>query len=411
LRSPGDIETQKREAIRLKEERRYEAALAAFESLVTVAPRDPDVRYHLATLIALMTQRHEDAVGHLRAALAERPDDIPALECLTDLYSLQEKYDAALQTVDRLISLRPYQLAYLCQAAEVCMRMNDRGRSLEYLNRATLLQPQDAETLGRIGSLLYHWAETARAEEYLIKAVKKDPNDSRANFELARMAFRQRNLKRAEHLATRSIFFNPFVQETHNLLAQIYASMKRETEAKREVRIGEYLNHMSEIKLGFFKHLLQVGAASAEEHFALGEELARVGQPVWAIRELGAGLVLEPTAQAPLIPLALAYLDTKEPEKAYTIIDRLSDPGLRRTEGALSALGWSAYQTHRLSVARNVIAAASALHATSENLRALAAALQSVPPERGGLMRWLAAIATIVLGAALLLTVRKHRRT
>ena len=407
----ADIKTEKQHAIRLKEERQYQAALAAFESLVVVAPRDPDIRYHLATLIALMTPRHEDAVEHLRVALAERPEDVPALECLADLCTLLDEYDAALRALDKLISLHSEKPRYLCQTAEVCVRTNDRGRSLEYINRAIQLEPRDAETLARIGSVLCHWAETARGREYLRKAVEEDPNNAHATFELAKMEFRERNLKRAEELAVRSVFFNPFVQETHNLLARIYASTKRTTDAKRQVGIAEYLNHMPEVKLGFFKHLLQVGAASAEEHFVLGEELARVGQPVWAIRELEAGLVLEPTAQAPLIPLALACLDASEPEKAYTVIDRLSDPGLRLTEGALSALGWSAYHTRRLSVARGVIAAASAQGIDSQNLQTLARALQSTPHEPKRPTRRLLAIAALALGAALLLTVRRRHRT
>ena len=166
-----------------------------------------------------------------------------------------------------------------------------------------------------------------------------------------------------------------------------------------------------EVKLGLFRHLLQVGTVSAAEHFVFGEELARVAQPRWAIRELESGLVLEATAQAPLIPLALAYLEVDEPENAYAVIDRLTDSRLRRTEGALSALGWSAYHTGRLSVARAVLAAASAQGIDSENLRTLAGALRFAPRETGGRTPWLLGLATIVFGGILLLVVSSFRKS
>jgi len=404
-----DIEYLKQEAVRAKQERRYQSALEEFEKLVGLAPEDPEVHYHLASLIALTTLRTAEAIEHLERALSLRPDFVPALEGLAEICPLNDEYEKALKALERLNSLRPEEPRYLCRKAEIHTKINQKEKSLETIHEALELAPKDPDVLARAGAIYAHWGATDKAEDYLQKALEINPRNARANFELALLLFQRGDLKAAEALALRSVRANPFVQETHSILARIYASTKRTEDARRELRIGEYLNPMSEVKLGFLKHLLQVGRVTAEEHFVFGEELARVGHPEWGIREIEAGLILEPTAQAPRIPLALAYLEVNQPERAYTVIDRLSDSELRRTEGALTALGWAAYHTERWNVARGAIVAASALGLKSERLQALSDALQQAPYDSSNLRRWVAAGLVLFVGIGLLLVVRKRR--
>ncbi len=405
--SPSQVEELKQNALGLKQERRYKESLEEFQRLVEITPDDPEVHYHLATLIALMTSRTPEAIEHLNIALSLRPDFVPALDALAELYPLNDEYGKALETLDTLISLHPEKPYYLCEAADLCTRINEKEKSLAYLQQAVEKNPSDEDILACIGAVFSHWGEKKRAVTYLRKALEIDSGHARANYELASILVRGRELGEAETMALRSIRSNPFVQETHSLLARIYAATKRQTDAKRELQIAEYLNHLPEIKLGFLKHLLMSGSVTPEEHFLLGEELARVGCPDWGIQEMEAGLVMEPTAQAPRIPLALAYLEVGKPEEAFNVVNRLADPGLRRTEGALRALGWAAYHTKQLDVARGVIVAASAFHVESESLHQLSDALRQAPMHSAGRQRWILGGLLVLLGVGLLVLVRQ----
>jgi tetratricopeptide (TPR) repeat protein len=271
------------EGLKALDERRYEAAVAAFEKAAAANPRDFFAKFHLALALSL-AGRNKDAILHYRQVLEQKPGLYEAELNLGIVLFEEKQFAAALPLLESAVATKPAEF-----------------RPRYFLGRTYY-------ELNRVGD-----AETALAE-----AVKADPQSGQAALLLARVLVRQDKIAAAAEQYRRAAEVDPELQNAPLELADVYEATRQKDKA---IAIYEKFTDRPNVQE------------------RLGLLYVETGRPAEAIPLLEKAVAASPTA-ANRLALGQAYQKTNQLDKAARQVAAAAeaeprDAGLRLLAGRL----------------------------------------------------------------------------
>ncbi len=363
----------------LEDAHQFPEALQAFMDLLRNDPENPEIHYQCALLLGIQKPDDPAAVLHLETALQKSPDNETYANALAEARLRLDLDEEALAVYRDLRDRHPDQPRYAYQAAAIYAKQRNLPAALQELDALLTKQGNDPDGLALKGRILRLTGDSQGAEPLLRKALEQRPGQLTALIELAKIEAQRGEWPEAETKLQAALAVNPFIPEIHNQLGAVCQALGRNDEARRRLEAAQRLMKLGESQKAFLDYLIREGPKTFEEHIVLAREFVQLGLHAMAARLYELARRADPQDQTALVPLALLYLELNKPEEAYRAIDQLHDQGAWFSEPALTALGWSAFQTGRLDVARGAVAAARAHSVTSERLASLAAALGKRP--------------------------------
>ncbi len=150
-------------------------ALALINNELDKSPIDPDLRYARA-MAAERVGQLELVESDLRSLLVEHPRNAMVLNALGyTLADRTDRYDEALQLIERALSLSPEDPAILDSMGWVLFRLGRAEEAENYLRRAWALS-QDAEIAAHLAEVLWKLGKKHEARALLKRAAAKEPD-------------------------------------------------------------------------------------------------------------------------------------------------------------------------------------------------------------------------------------------
>ncbi len=159
----------------LREVKRYAESIEVLDEGLEEFPGDHDLLYARA-LTSVNISRIDILERDLRQILSENPKHADALNALG--YTLADQTDRhaeALGYIRQALALKPESAAILDSMGWVHYRLGDNETALRYLWRAMELLP-DAEIAAHLGEVLWRQGEQARAKKIWREALAKEPD-------------------------------------------------------------------------------------------------------------------------------------------------------------------------------------------------------------------------------------------
>jgi adenylate cyclase len=159
--------------------REYEAAQQEFESAIRLDPRLFEAYYFYARL-CFQTGELAKTAALFEQAAAVRPDDYQAASLLATVYEgMGREEDAeaahrrAIRIIEQHLELNADDARAWCLGAGALTRLGERGKGLEWADRALTLDPEEGAVLYNVACVYALQGEGGRALELLEKAIEK----------------------------------------------------------------------------------------------------------------------------------------------------------------------------------------------------------------------------------------------
>ncbi len=150
-------------------------ARQVYESALKTHPENPDILYATA-LLAAEQGRVADAETKFKRVLAKEPDHADALNALGyTLADLTDRHQEALGYIKRALALKPDSPAFLDSMGWIQYRMGNNAAALDYLRRA-YGSLKDAEVAAHLGEVLWVTGEREEAERIWREAEEREPD-------------------------------------------------------------------------------------------------------------------------------------------------------------------------------------------------------------------------------------------
>ncbi len=160
----------------LRSTRRYEQAMAVFNTALDIVPGNSDLLYSRA-LVAEKLGRIDLLESDIRTILKTEPDNAHALNALGfTLADQTDRYDEAYGYLKRAIEILPDDAAVIDSWGWVHYRMGDYEKAVSLLRKA-LSHFDDAEIAAHLGEVLWVSGNQDEATSIWQKALKDSPDD------------------------------------------------------------------------------------------------------------------------------------------------------------------------------------------------------------------------------------------
>jgi protein O-GlcNAc transferase len=212
---------------------RRDEALAKYDRLVELRPRDADCHFNRGLLLS-QTGRNEAALESYDRALAIRPDHGPALFNRANTLAQSNRFEEACRTYEKLLQLVPNHVAALGSYADALCLVGRHEEAVAPYRRALALKPDHIPVLNNYGNLLIELRRTDEALACFDRALSLAPNDPELLFNRGNVLT---TLERAEEaLASfdRALAVAPDRADTLNNRANVLLSLNRHEEAIRD---------------------------------------------------------------------------------------------------------------------------------------------------------------------------------
>lgn len=301
---PGAPADARAEARREEAERRYPAAIAAWERVLVESPRDHEAVVHLARLAA-WTGDLDRAVVFYRTAISERPGDRGLRSDLGDVLGWMSRFDEAERLYESVLAEDRDHHEALKGLARVLLQRGDLKAAAPVIARALAHHPGDPDLHRARGRLLAATGDLPGAADACRRALALAPADGDAAQALGEVLVRAGDYPAALDAYRRAAVLQPDSAHHHVQLARIQIALGHLPRAQEEVAAA--------------LRLAPVDPEAAELDLTL-----RKASTAFPIRSLGDGLEL--LAYALLLPIVL-------------IVPYRMRRGLRRRP-ALRAFAW-----------------------------------------------------------------------
>lgn len=157
-----------------------DGAMSVFDRALVEHPNNTDLLYARA-MLAVKLDRLAAVEADLRAILSQEPNNVDALNALGyTLADRTERYQEALELIERALALRPDDHYILDSMGWVLYRLGRYQEAVDYLRRALAASEElDAEIYAHLGEVLWVMGQHAAARQVWEKALKRAPGDER----------------------------------------------------------------------------------------------------------------------------------------------------------------------------------------------------------------------------------------
>ena len=160
----------------LRSVRRYEQALAVFNTALDIVPGNSDLLYSRA-LVAEKLGRIDLLEADIRTILKTEPDNAHALNALGfTLADQTDRYQEAYGYIKRAIEIMPDDAAIIDSWGWVHYRLGEYDKAIGLLRKA-LSHFNDAEIAAHLGEVLWVSGNQEEASSVWNEALEKSPND------------------------------------------------------------------------------------------------------------------------------------------------------------------------------------------------------------------------------------------
>lgn len=170
---------------RLVEAKKVPDAIAIFEKVIKLDPKDLEARKALSGLF-------RDA-GNLDAALEQLND-------IAEIRAEHDQFEAAMEVLYEALALRPGDNRSLVNLVEVHKRQNQAGKAIEVLERQLESTPDNVQLLNILGNIHFEAGDTKKAEEIFTRIVTGHPLSVNARIKLGRIQILKDKLDQAYEL-------------------------------------------------------------------------------------------------------------------------------------------------------------------------------------------------------------------
>ena len=159
----------------LRAARRYEEAMAVFNTALEIVPGNSDLLYSRA-LVAERLGRIDMLEADIKFILKTEPNNAHALNALGfTLADQTERYEEAYAYIKRAIEINPDDAAIIDSWGWIHYRMGDYDKAIALL-RTALSRFDDAEIASHLGEVLWVSGNQDEARSIWQKALKKSPD-------------------------------------------------------------------------------------------------------------------------------------------------------------------------------------------------------------------------------------------
>ena len=141
--------------------------------------------------------RLDEALVHLGAAAAARPDDAAAVNNLGAALLAAGKGKEAIELFRRAVTLSPAFADARYNLGAALLARGDTHAAIEQFQRTLTLRPSDAGALNDLGTALAMQGQLSRATEMFERAVRADPGHAYAHYNVAEILARRGRLREA----------------------------------------------------------------------------------------------------------------------------------------------------------------------------------------------------------------------
>lgn len=243
----------------------------------------------------------ELAIAHLRRF----PNDVPVRVILARAEFAQNKFDQALEDLQKALAADPKNIDALFYLSLVAKEGSQRENERLYS-----LAPNSDRVYQLLGEAALAAENQIVAEEEFQKALKINPHAIEVLSELAQLKRSQWKFDEAINYYTQAEQASPLTYEIAYGLGASYASKREYSQA-----------------IAWLQKAVVLSPDSADGHFALGNALVQSGQFEAAIPELKASRQLDPRMKQAYVLLGRAYSKLGRPEEArlaFQKVDELS---------------------------------------------------------------------------------------
>lgn len=195
----------------------FKNIIRGLERTVENYPRGLGARLRLADLL-LGTGRASDAIGHLRIALADHPDDIQVLNLLAHALRAEGRFAEAESCYRRALELDPGDAAAWNGLGNAAAEGVDAESSIRLYRQAVEREPGSAAVRLNAAVAVARAGDAALAETWLREALEIRPDYPEALFNLARIISKSGRAEEAAGHYRRAIAIRPdFFEAVFNL--------------------------------------------------------------------------------------------------------------------------------------------------------------------------------------------------
>lgn len=228
------------EAKILFHEHKYEQSLKVLERALALNQRDPEL-YKLVASDAILIERMDIAEQALKRAAQLAPKDYLVFFNLGALYYTDSRFAIAQSELEKSVSLNPdYVPAQLFLGLSL-EELGQEPRAMDCYHRAIELAERSGfkgeQPYLYPGRLLYRQNKLEESLPYLQKAAKANPQSCETLCLLARIYTSQDRETDADAALNQCVQADPQYSEAHYLLSRIYARQGRTKEATRELAL------------------------------------------------------------------------------------------------------------------------------------------------------------------------------
>ena len=190
---PNDLRGVLLDALVSEDEGRYDAAIAAFKTLVEKVPDDPTFVYQYANVLE-KAGRPADAERALRDLLERDPVDADALNSLGYLFAERgERLDEAVELLKRALAIEPANPSYLDSLGWAYFQQGRLELAEPPLSQAAADLPRSSAVQDHLGDLRFRQQRYAEAAAAWERALAGDGEDvDRARIETKLREVRER---------------------------------------------------------------------------------------------------------------------------------------------------------------------------------------------------------------------------
>jgi tetratricopeptide (TPR) repeat protein len=210
-------------------------ALGTAEQLVSLNPKDPQIRFSLGILFQKW-KHYPEAAEHLESARMAETRNFELLYNLGQAYNHLKKYSEAEDALLQALSVRSNSVETMYQLALVYVQSEHPDQAIQVLVRARQLAPKRPDVLLLLGRECIHEGFLDDAIEVLQECVRMDPDKLEPHLLLGEAFTRKKRFPDALKEYETVVKFEPSNPQSYLLLGRTLRYMGQQPDAERVLR-------------------------------------------------------------------------------------------------------------------------------------------------------------------------------
>jgi tetratricopeptide (TPR) repeat protein len=283
---------------------RLSEAERLYREILAMQPNHVDA-LHLLGVVANQTGRNELAVNLIGQAIALNDQVAVFHSNMAAAQRARGRKDEAIVHLRRAIALRPDHFDALWALAQSLQESGQLEEAAAAYHSVLAVRPEHAEAHNNLGAVLTDQGKLNEAAAHFQQAVVTNPNSAEAHFNLGNTLHAQGNPQEAVKHYQRALTISPQMAEAHHNLANVLVKLGRFDEAVTR-----------------YKQVLAITPSYVEAYNNLGNAMRMLGKVDEAIASYHQALAIKPDHASAFNNLGNALRERGSLEEARTACEK-----------------------------------------------------------------------------------------